>query len=425
MSGAEPLRQPDACPWAAARRLLPGTREAFARGWEGAAAAERAVSSLLGQAAELLYRSPESCVGPARAVRLLQLGDGLCDYTWEKLNTGPWRAVGRGWRQAYAYGCLLRALGLCAGGGESEGAEEKAARAALRACDLGLLLGAPVLDNVLGRMADVLREHLPRPRAAAAEEPAQKKTRQDAPLVPAVKTEAAIPRLRCPSLEHFRDNYLSPQRPLILEGVVDHWPCMRKWSVDYLHQVAGSRTVPVELGCRYTDEEWTQSLMTVDDFIRQYIKNEFQTQTGYLAQHQLFDQIPELKEDIGIPDYCCLGKEDEDDIAINAWFGPAGTISPLHQDPQQNFLVQVMGQKYIRLYSPEQSEKLYPYEGHILHNTSQVDVEDPDLVKFPKFKATAFQACVLSPGQVLFIPASYWHYVRAMNTSFSVSFWWS
>ncbi|ETE66792.1 Lysine-specific demethylase 8, partial [Ophiophagus hannah] len=196
--------------------------------------------------------------------------------------------------------------------------------------------------------------------------------------------------------------------------------CSRKSgvSVDYLLQLAGNRTVPVELGARYTDQDWSQKLMTVAEFVGRFVKQE--NPNGYLAQHQLFEQIPELKEDIGIPDYCCLGKNDEEEITINAWFGPPGTISPLHQDPQQNFLVQVMGRKYIRLFSPDQSEKLYPHEGHLLHNTSQVDVEDPDFMKFPKFKEAAFQDCILSPGEVLFIPASYWHYVRALDTSFSV-----
>ncbi|NWW89580.1 KDM8 demethylase, partial [Rhynochetos jubatus] len=244
-----------------------------------------------------------------------------------------------------------------------------------------------------------------------------------APPAPAAQPAEAVPHLRCPSLERFRDAHLGPQEPVVLEGVMEHWPCMRKWSVDYFCQVAGCRTVPVELGARYTDEEWSQKLMTVRDFIDQYIVNK--DGVGYLAQHQLFDQIPELKEDISIPDYCCLGEGEEDDITINAWFGPEGTVSPLHQDPQQNFLAQVFGRKYIRLYSPQESENLYPHESQMLHNTSQVDVEDPDFSKFPKFRKAAFQSCVLMPGQVLFIPVKYWHYVRSLDISFSVSFWWS
>uniref|UniRef100_A0A8D2L2J0 JmjC domain-containing protein 5 n=1 Tax=Varanus komodoensis TaxID=61221 RepID=A0A8D2L2J0_VARKO len=426
MSGRQPQRPPSPAVapegWSAAslHSLLPRTREEFSRGFRRAGA-ERGLASLLRQAAELLYRQPEGLArGPGRDA-CLQLGERICDYAWEKLNTGPWREVDKGWRQAYAYGCLVRVLCLCQGsGGPSV--------EAVRICDMGLLLGASILDNILGRMVDLLQKHLPchkRPAVGDAEKPLKKKISKQFSLAPAVKAEAVIPRLLCPSLEHFRDNYLIPQKPLILEGIIDHWPCMKKWSVDYIQQVAGNRTVPVELGSRYTDTEWTQSLMTVDSFIRQYIKNEFQNQTGYLAQHQLFDQIPELKQDIGIPDYCCLGKGDEEDITINAWLGPAGTISPLHQDPQQNFLAQVMGRKYIHLYSPDQREMLYPHEGHILHNTSQVDVEKPDLVKFPKFEAATSQACILSPGQVLFIPVSYWHYVRALDTSFSVSFWWS
>lgn len=76
-------------------------------------------------------------------------------------------------------------------------------------------------------------------------------------------------------------------------------------------------------------------------------------ETAYLAQHELFDQIPPLRRDIMTPDYCALLLADEEDdggaesVATNAWFGPGGTVSPLHNDPFHNLLAQVVGSKRV------------------------------------------------------------------------------
>jgi lysine-specific demethylase 8 len=118
-------------------------------------------------------------------------------------------------------------------------------------------------------------------------------------------------------------------------------------------------------------------------------------------------------------------EQSDPQVSINAWFGPRGTISPLHFDPDNNILCQIKGSKYIRLYSPDQTPFLYPHTSQFLSNTSQViDISSPDTSQFPEFPKAKFQECILRQGESLFIPPKHWHFIRSMEISFSTSFWW-
>ncbi|CAI7896715.1 unnamed protein product, partial [Closterium sp. NIES-53] len=64
--------------------------------------------------------------------------------------------------------------------------------------------------------------------------------------------------------------------------------------------------------------------------------------------------------------------EKEGDPVVNAWFGPAGTVTPLHHDPCHNLFAQVVGSKYVRVYSSREDERLYPHKEKMLCNSSQV-----------------------------------------------------
>lgn len=154
--------------------------------------------------------------------------------------------------------------------------------------------------------------------------------------------------------------------------------------------------------------------------------------TGYLAQHALFEQIPALLRDVDLPDYCALSQDadaEEGGVkAINAWLGPEGTVSPLHSDPHHNLLSQAVGRKYVRLYAPAHAPALYPHEEPKMRNSSRVDLRrSPARLAaegFPLFPAAPYADCVLTPGEMLYIPPGWFHYVQSLSGSFSVSFWW-
>jgi [protein]-arginine 3-hydroxylase / protease len=107
---------------------------------------------------------------------------------------------------------------------------------------------------------------------------------------------------------------------------------------------------------------------------------------------------------------------------VKSWIGPANTISTMHTDNQHNLLCQVKGSKLVILAAPDEAPNLYPYEG-MLNNTCQIDPESLDLALFPLSKNVKFYKIVLNAGEILYLPKLWFHYVRSLTPSISLSFW--
>ena len=178
----------------------------------------------------------------------------------------------------------------------------------MKKCDLGILLGGPILEKEFNELISIINSHV-----KVNESHSTKRIRLDESNfnwmpIPILDPTRAIERIHCPSMEEFLRDYMKEKKPVILTGCIDHWPAMQKWryeelffaypdffcvyvrSFDYLIKLAGDRTVPIELGSRYSDDDWTQKLMTIADFVNQHCLQR-SARCGYLAQHPLLDQV--------------------------------------------------------------------------------------------------------------------------------------
>lgn len=344
----------------------------------------------------------------------------VIDYMYEQVNIGNWKEVRLYLRKTVTIATYLRLIAylkFC------DSLNNDVIKEALKIIDFGILFGCPTdaEPNLLQNCASHLHSAFIQDNSEP-EIDGRRVSNNTHNFENNAYNCNALDVINRPSMEHFLTNYISADKPVILDNCISHWPAMTKWQdQNYFIKLAGLRTVAIELGRDYTDSKWTQKLMTLEEFIKNHIYDE-NGMTGYLAQYQLFDQIPELKKDIIEPEYCCFS--DNSSIDIMAWYGPKGTVSPLHHDPKKNLLAQVVGEKLIFLFSPQESENLYPHRHELLGNTARVDPRQPDLEKYPKYREVNGYYCVLKAGQMLYIPPKWWHFVESLSVSFSVSFWW-
>nr|XP_039272674.1 hypoxia-inducible factor 1-alpha inhibitor-like [Styela clava] len=98
--------------------------------------------------------------------------------------------------------------------------------------------------------------------------------------------------------------------------------------------------------------------------------------------------------------------------------GMEGNITPGHFDEQENFFAQILGHKQCILFPPDQFECLYPFPvSHPCDRQSQVDFDNPDFTRFPKFQHVKAIEAIVGPGDVLYIPMYWWHNIESLRSS--------
>mmetsp|Transcript_25085 Transcript_25085/g.52456 ORF Transcript_25085/g.52456 Transcript_25085/m.52456 type:complete len:787 (+) Transcript_25085:28-2388(+) len=92
------------------------------------------------------------------------------------------------------------------------------------------------------------------------------------------------------------------------------------------------------------------------------------------------------------------------------WLGQKGIVMPMHYDATDNIYVMAWGRKRAIIGEPGQLDAFYRYpNGHPLVGSSQVNLTEPDLDRYPQFKDARLREVIVGPGDVLYLPAWWWH----------------
>jgi len=249
-----------------------------------------------------------------------------------------------------------------------------------------------------------------------------------------------IEETRCPeelTEESFAETirpFYEKETPVILRSCLKNWQALDQWKDwDYLVQKVGAdRHVDVEVGAYNQGDklhipfgQYVEYLNLSQELFKDSESPPLE-QILYLAQNELPSS---LQEDIKIPALCSDAKYRIGQGHLYhqmLWMGPKGCVSPLHYDPLDNLLFQVVGGKRIILVCKDTDpSKLYVGEAYGQQdNTSAVDVEQPDYATFPQFQPVITLSGELHTGDALFLPAKWWHHVRSLDFSISVNAWW-
>ena len=229
-------------------------------------------------------------------------------------------------------------------------------------------------------------------------------------------------------------------RPFIVRQLHSDWSLVKKGREsetalkNYLHECSLKRDFVYAIG----EPEQNGKIFYNKDMGVNFVERKaaLKTVLGY------FDEIREAEEDVALylssleihkyfenlltetPSYL-----NEDQYRAGLWIGNKIQV-PLHNDFPNNVACIICGRRKFTLIPPNQFENLYvgPIDftpaGRAV---SMVDLQNPDLDKYPKFAVALEHALTaeLSPGDIIYIPSMWWHAVEGLDDfNVMLNFWW-
>src|SRR5688500_4335814 len=241
--------------------------------------------------------------------------------------------------------------------------------------------------------------------------------------------------------ERFRTEIAPLRRPAVLRGLAADWPAVRAGRdspealCGYLRAFDVGRPAPTFLGPpQIKGQFWYREDMRGLNYqVRQAppselldallaMQDEAEPGSFYAGAVPVREHFPEFSRD-----------NSTDIVGENAvarlWIGNRAIVST-HFDLSENVAVVVGGRRRFTFIPPEQVRNVYvgPFDFTLAGPpVSMVDLQDPDLDRFPRFAEAleTAESADLEPGDAVFVPYMWWHHVEALDpVSVLANYWW-
>ncbi len=226
--------------------------------------------------------------------------------------------------------------------------------------------------------------------------------------------------------DEFLERYYAVNRPVILTGEMADWPALTRWTPDYLKTKLGDRPVEYQGGraanARFEMEKDVHRRQApfaafMDEISRPGAGNDAYI-TAYNSDRNTESLAP-LHEDMR-PLSKFLDPNAQNPNGM-MWIGPAGTVTSLHHDLTNNFIAQVVGRKRLKILPAGEVGKLYNSR-HVFSDIPDVEAPNLDLATHPRLAGARAYEVVLEPGEIIFMPLAWWHQVKSLDFSVTVTY---
>lgn len=255
-----------------------------------------------------------------------------------------------------------------------------------------------------------------------------------------------VPTVSAQAVTNQPQTLLDATSPLLIKGLVADWPLVQAASqgdaqaLAYLAQFDSQAPVtayygrPEIKGRLFYNEDFSgfnfeRVQWPLTELLERLlaVREAPEPPTLYMGSTLVDQWLPGFRQQNDLP--FSLTQPEQGQPLVSVWIGNQSRVAA-HYDFPQNIACCALGRRRFTLFPPEQVENLYVGPLDMTPSgqpISLVDMDNPDLTRFPRFAKAmqSAQVAVLEPGDALFIPSMWWHQVQSLSPcNVLVNYWW-